>query len=113
MRNLVRISVISIAMLVLSVMPVQAHGVGGWGPVLLFGLGLGAVLTAPYYYSHPYYPYYEQPIYQQPQIYVQPSPQRQSKPTYWYYCPEPQGYYPYVKRCSSRWMKVVPTPPDE
>jgi hypothetical protein len=29
---------------------------------------------------------------------------------YWYYCPDSKTYYPYVKQCSTGWMKVVPTP---
>jgi hypothetical protein len=34
---------------------------------------------------------------------------------YWYYCKDAKGYYPYVKRCPSGWMKVVPSssPPDQ
>jgi hypothetical protein len=33
------------------------------------------------------------------------------EPIYWYYCQNPQGYYPYVKQCPNGWMKVVPSPP--
>lgn len=72
-------------------------GPGWWGP--------------PYY---PYYPYYPQPpviVQPPPEVYVQPEPQ---EPSYWYFCPDPQGYYPYVKRCPKGWMKVVPhaNPPE-
>ena len=63
----------------------------------------------------PWYPlgYYAAPpvvIQQQLPVYIEPE-QRQSG--YWYYCQEPQGYYPYVKSCPGGWMKVVPevTPP--
>jgi hypothetical protein len=63
----------------------------------------------PYYY--PYYPYYSDPpavIQQQPPVYVQPEEQ------YWYYCQNPEGYYPYIRKCPGGWMKVVPSaPPDE
>lgn len=29
----------------------------------------------------------------------------------WYYCAHPQGYYPYVRRCDTRW-EAVPAQPD-
>ena len=67
---------------------------------------------------YPYYPYYSSPpvIIQQPsELYVQPAPQAEA-PSYWYFCQEPQGYYPYVKKCPKGWMKVVPptsTPEEE
>lgn len=59
------------------------------------------------------YPYYAPPpviIQQQPPVYVQP---QQQEDTYWYYCPDPQGFYPYIRDCAGGWMKVVPdaTPP--
>jgi hypothetical protein len=64
----------------------------------------------------PWYPYgyHASPpviIQQKPPVYVQPE---QEKENYWYYCPDPQGYYPYIRDCASGWMKVVPdaTPPD-
>jgi len=64
----------------------------------------------------PWYPYgYHVPppviIQNQPPIYVQPEQQEEN---YWYYCPNPQGYYPYIRNCDSGWMKVVPdaTPPN-
>lgn len=92
------------------------HGGGwGWGPALGLGLGLGLWgLTYPYY-AYPYYPYYDQApiIVQQPstEMYVQPAPQQSVEPSYWYYCQDPKGYYPYVKECPNGWMKVVPSPP--
>ncbi len=69
------------------------------------------------------YPYYAGPpaIVQQPVIieqpsaeYVQPAPSPEEQ-DYWYYCPNPKGYYPYVKMCPKGWMKVVPStaPTDE
>jgi hypothetical protein len=74
-------------------------GWGGWGP------GWWGPPAYPYY---PYYPYYQAPpvvIGQQPQAYVQ---QNQQESDYWYYCQNPQGYYPYIKSCPGGWMKVVP-----
>ncbi len=32
------------------------------------------------------------------------------QPAYWYYCPNPPGYYPYVKECPPGWMTVAPSP---
>jgi hypothetical protein len=71
----------------------------GWGP------GWWGPPAYPYY---PYYSSYPAPpvvIEQQPQAYVQ---QNQQESDYWYYCQNPQGYYPYVKSCPGGWMKVVP-----
>lgn len=31
--------------------------------------------------------------------------------SYWYYCTQPAGYFPYVQQCSQPWMKVVPQVP--
>src|SRR6185369_15546181 len=65
---------------------------------------------------YPYYPYYPSPpvIVEQPsELYVQPNP-REEAPVYWYFCKDPQGYYPYVNKCPKGWMKVVPpaNPPE-
>ena len=72
----------------------------------------------PFWY--PYYPsyrYYAPPtvvVPQEPQEYILPESQ-QEETGYWYFCRNPEGYYPYVERCPSGWMRVVPdtTPPDE
>lgn len=99
------------------------HG-GGWhgGTSWNFGVNLGGwgwggpfypYYGYPYAYPYPYYPaypYVSAPIVtQQPaQEYQQtaPPPEQQS---YWYFCTDPNGYYPYVKRCPSGWLKVVPS----
>jgi hypothetical protein len=91
------------------------HGWGlGWGSVVGLGLGLGLLgLTYPYY-GNPYYPGYVPapvPEDQPAQFYAQPAPQQPAASSYWYYCQEPEGYYPYVKRCPDGWLKVVPAPP--
>lgn len=74
----------------------------------------------PYYYPYPAYPYYYTPptvvVPQEPQTYISPDTKSDEEQTgYWYYCRKPAGYYPYVERCPSGWMKVVPntTPPAE
>jgi hypothetical protein len=73
-------------------------GWGGWRPGW----------WGPAYPYYPYYPYYSAPpvvVERQPQVYVQ---QNQQESGYWYYCQNPEGYYPYVKSCPGGWMKVVP-----
>jgi hypothetical protein len=63
----------------------------------------------PYYRNYPYYPETPAVIQQQPPVYVQPKEQY-----YWYFCQNPEGYYPYIKNCPGGWLKVVPpTPPGE
>ncbi|MCM0083783.1 hypothetical protein L4X63_19530 [Geomonas sp. Red32] len=53
-------------------------------------------------------------IREEPPIYIQQQPQPEPQ-QYWYYCSDPNGYYPYVKKCPKGWMRVAPTPapPDE
>jgi hypothetical protein len=65
----------------------------------------------PYYYPHYYPPAYAYPGY--PYAYAEPPVYSAPEQAYWYYCQDPQGYYPYVKSCPGGWMKVIPTPPKE
>jgi hypothetical protein len=44
-----------------------------------------------------------------PPVY-QEQPQPQAAQQYWYYCQDPQGYYPYVQQCPRGWQPVSPTP---
>lgn len=85
-----------------------------------FGFYLGVPYGNPYpYYNYQYYPpaypYYP-PIMvapNSPPVYIQQTPPAtQEYPSgYWYYCDNPQGYYPYVKECRNDWQQVEPTPP--
>jgi hypothetical protein len=121
MKTIVRIIIASLIVILMGAIPgtdAQARhsGHGGHGSHVGVGIwlgpGWGPGWWGPYYYP-PYYPYYSEPpivIQEQPEVYVQPAPQSE-QPSYWYYCKEPQGYYPYVKQCPNGWMKVVPTPP--
>ncbi len=99
------------------------HGWGGWGARIYvgggwwgwpwWGPGWWGSAYAPYpYYS--YYGYYNGPSGYVPggaTEYIQPSnPPSTPTPQYWYYCPNSQAYYPYVKECSVGWMKVLPQP---
>jgi len=115
MKTIIRTLVLIVAVLMACTTPSQARGGGhggwGWGPALgigLFSLGLWEISRP--YYSYPYYAYPAQPIHD---IYVQPAPQQPPATGYWYYCRNPEGYYPYVKRCLNGWMKVVPSPPQQ
>ena len=85
------------------------HGFGG-SPVFL---GLG-----PYWgpYWEPYWaPYVYPPVVvaPPPTVYVEPAPLGSMQPPqeYWYYCDDPQGYYPSVQQCPGGWRPVAPTPP--
>jgi hypothetical protein len=43
-----------------------------------------------------------------PVVVARAAPPAPAPTAYWYYCPEPAGYYPYVQRCSTSWLTVVP-----
>jgi hypothetical protein len=46
---------------------------------------------------------------QQAQAEVAPPPPPTRQPTsYWYYCTEPAGYFPYVQQCTRPWVAVLP-----
>lgn len=65
-----------------------------------------------YFYPRPVYPYPDP--YLPPVVVVpQPGPTPLAPPQYWYYCQNPEGYYPYVTQCPTGWQKVPATiPPD-
>ena len=98
-------------------------GGGGWGWHGGGGVIVGPGFWGPWWYGggYPYYPYpyYSDPYYaappvavqQDPSVYIQQSQSQPQQPNYWYYCQDPQGYYPYVQQCSRGWMTVVPQPP--
>jgi hypothetical protein len=47
-----------------------------------------------------------------PQVVVQqPVAPEAPAASYWYYCTQPAGYYPYVQNCGQPWMRVVPQVP--
>lgn len=63
-----------------------------------------------YFYPAPVYPYpdpYLPPVVVPPA----PAPAPANPLQYWYYCPKPAGYYPYVARCTTDWQAVPATPP--
>jgi hypothetical protein len=76
---------------------------------VFFGVGIGVpyypyYAPPPAYYAPPVY-YAPPPVYYPPPApaYVQPAPQS------WYYCDNPQGYYPSVPNCASGWRQVPAT----
>ena len=96
------------------------HGWGWWGPGLLFGTALYLAATAPppAYYPAPVYtvPSYATQTYaQQPAVIAQTatSPAPVSQQSWWYYCAQAAGYYPYVKTCPTGWTQVSPVPPGQ
>lgn len=62
-----------------------------------------------YFYNEPVYPY---PTYIAPLLSVQETPDTPPPAPYWYYCANPQGYYPYVPACPIGWQ-TVPAVPDD
>ena len=88
-------------------------------------VGVGIIVN-PFWYDLWYYPrpYYYPPYYYPPAVMTVPSAppvyierEEVSPPApasaYWYYCADPQGYYPYVKQCPGGWQAVAPQPPGE
>jgi len=76
----------------------RSHGSVFLGAPIIFGLG--------YPYGD-FYPYGDAPL-----VYGDPDaadvePQ-DSGLNYWYYCPNPAGYYPDVQTCPTGWLQVVP-----
>jgi hypothetical protein len=57
--------------------------------------------------------FYPAPIYPYPDPYLPPVVAVPAPPPvqYYYYCPRPAGYYPYVAVCSVPWRAVPATPP--
>lgn len=80
--------------------------------------GAWGVWGVPYAYGYSVAPAYaydatptEQFIPQEPAAVV--SPPVKAEASYWYYCIQPAGYFPYVKDCSQAWLKVVPQAPGQ
>lgn len=59
------------------------------------------------WYGDPYYRYGAPLVVQvEPPVYIERGT-ASAKPL-WYYCSNPQGYYPYVTQCSTDWRPVAP-----
>ncbi|MGO8987283.1 MAG: hypothetical protein ACLQGU_22330 [bacterium] len=138
---MVVILVLSVAFLLVQPVDAQGHGGGGHARVgggYRGGFGHGYYhgfygrfgygwWGYPYWWDYPYYPYYypysypyydpyydggygEPPV--PPQGVTPPAESGQQQPSYWHFCQNPEGYYPYVKECPGGWMKVVPPKPN-
>lgn len=118
MRKAICASILVLTVLLLvRPQPADAHGPGRvyFGPRVYIGPGYwwprpwwgpgwwGPAYPYPYSYSPPV-------VVQQPPVSVQPPPAPEES-QYWYYCQDPQGYFPYVRQCPQGWMKVVPPAP--
>jgi hypothetical protein len=86
--------------------PAGARSYPGWGARPWWGYhrpwwgpGVWGGWYPSYYYGDP------SVIVQQPPVYVEPTPPAQQ---FWYYCQNPQGYYPYVKDCPFGWVQIIP-----
>jgi hypothetical protein len=72
-----------------------------------------------YYYSPYYYPYYYPPavvtVPATPPVYIEREADSAAPEAsaYWYYCTDPEGYYPYVRACPGGWQAVAPQPAGE
>ena len=107
------------ALVMLAASSAFAHGRGR----VHFGLHFGFPLY-PYTSLYPY-DYYPAPIYHYPVPYtvrVAPSAppvwverddvgREEDAASWWYYCAQSRGYYPYVKSCPGGWERVPPAPP--
>ncbi len=104
MRRVFGIGLLTVLILSLAcLVPSEAHAAR-----VFFGIGVPlGVAPGPWWWAPPYYyPYAPPPVVvQSPPVYEQAPP---PEPAYWYYCSNPQGYYPYVSQCPSGWMRVVP-----
>jgi hypothetical protein len=86
------------------------------------GVGVGPYWGGPYPYGYPYpyayapYPYAYGPpvVVAPPPVIVAPAPEPamavSPAPQSWYYCDNPQGYYPTVTSCSTAWRQVPAQP---
>jgi hypothetical protein len=98
------------------------HGHARIGIGLNFGIPVSPWYYPPYPYPY-YYPYPSVVAVQPPAptVYVEKTPEVVAAPVqsapapqaagYWYYCQNPQGYYPYVNQCPGGWMTVLPQAP--
>ena len=89
------------------------HGGGFYGGSMI-GFYSGFHYPPPYY--PPYYAYPPPVITltpSAPPIYIErddiaSAPELPAN--FWYYCQDPDGYYPYVKQCPGGWVQVPPRP---
>ncbi len=83
------------------------------------GIALDPFPYGPWYYPWPwYYPRYGYPyppvvsVPATPPVYIERAQTDEPAAASWYYCTNPQGYYPYVEKCPGGWQAVAPRPAD-
>lgn len=103
---------------------IALSGATAAAPALSHGghVRFGVVIGGPYWYYPPPYAYYPPPYYYPPvvtvpaapPVYIERNDAAAERPasSYWYYCPDTNTYYPYVKECASPWQRVEPRPPN-
>jgi hypothetical protein len=127
MRRIGRISILAaLALAMMASVPAFArggrhhhHGGGHHHSSVSVGFAFGY----PGYWGYPYpaYAYYPPAYYYPPATYYSSSPPvyvergdayapAERSQGYWYFCPEANAYYPYVKQCAGGWQKVSPQP---
>lgn len=106
MRRIVFATLAAVALIIGSSMPSHA---GHFRGSVWIGPAWGPAYPYPYYAGPP--AIVQQPVIinQPPTEYIQPDPSP-GEQSYWYYCQDPEGYYPYVKECPKGWIKVEPSP---
>lgn len=88
------------------------HGGGHRSVDTHVGVYFGPSFGYDTHYSPFYYPYYRVVIAPSPTVYIERgNPQSVVQPYHWYFCANPEGYYPYVQQCPGGWQQVAPHPP--
>lgn len=106
-----------VALLFAAALPAEAYH---WHYVHpLWGLGAWPHFVGPLYPPVVYVPppvVIQPPQPQQPQVYIQRPPEQPPQQFVWYWCQNPQGFWPHVQKCDNdAWMKVLPStaPPSQ
>ncbi len=108
------------------------HGGGHHGGYYHARVGVGVYFGPGFVYGGYPYGYYPYPYYYPPAVvsapasppqYIEqgpdgpvpaPGPEDAAPPpaqAWWYYCNQPEGYYPYIQACPGGWQKVPAQPP--
>jgi hypothetical protein len=118
-----KISILAaLALAMMASVPALARG-GGHHHHHRSSVSVGFAFGYPGYWGYPYpaYAYYPPAYYYPPSTYYSSSPPvyvergdaytpAERSQGYWYFCPETNTYYPYVKQCAGGWQKVSPQP---
>jgi hypothetical protein len=118
-------SIVIVLLMSMTSLTAVAHGgghFGGYGGHFRghggYGIGFYSGFPGPFYFPS-YTPYYAYPPpvtvlpAEEPPVYIQQNNGQSSQrlaPNYWYYCRNPDGYYPYVRECPAGWQQVAPQP---